>query len=257
MSRPLGTARTTARTAPTARTARRVSTVGALLVAAVCAGAVPAFAHTEVEAEGARALAENVTLDFHAASESDTAGISKLEVILPKGLAPADIAYEEGPKGWTYDTTSRGWTVSGPELAVGANAEFSVKVRQLPDAKELVFKTLQSYSDGRVDRWIELDDSGDDSGGHGHPAPALKLGAAEPGATPIAPSPSGEATSAAPSSEPPAAADSPSPVAAGNEKDGGDGGLSPAAWTGIGAAALLVLGGAGWWLKRRDTSPST
>ncbi|MGW2717784.1 DUF1775 domain-containing protein [Streptomyces sp. NPDC001492] len=36
------------------------------------------------------------------------------------------------------------------------NAEYSVVVKQLPDAEELAFKTLQTYGDGHTDRWIEL-----------------------------------------------------------------------------------------------------
>ncbi|MFH9982393.1 DUF1775 domain-containing protein [Streptomyces sp. NPDC017179] len=240
-----------------ARTARRLTTVSAVLVAAVVAAADPALAHTEVEAENARALAQTVTLDFHAASESSSAGITKVEVILPKGITPADIAYKEGPRGWKFDTTSRGYTVSGSKLAIGEDAEFSVTVRQLPDARELVFKTLQSYSDGRVDRWIELDDSGDDGHGHGHPAPTLKLGAAEPGAKPVSPSPTAEATTAAPAGASPNEQSNPtgtpSAKEAAEESDGEDGGMSPAALTGIGAVVLLALGGGVWWFRRHGT----
>ncbi|MEV7862413.1 hypothetical protein AB0O86_27210 [Streptomyces hirsutus] len=63
-----------------------------------------------------------------------------------------------------------------------------------------MFKTLQTYGDGRIDRWIGLDDSGDNGHGHGHPtpAPALDLAPAEPGATPISPSPTEKATTPAP-----------------------------------------------------------
>lgn len=240
------------------RTARRLTTVSAVVVAGVVAIAGPAYAHTEVEADDARALAQNVTLDFHAASESSSAGITRLEVVLPKGITPADVTYEQGPKGWKFDTTGRGYTVSGAKLAVGEDAEFSVTVRQLPDAKELAFKTLQTYSDGRIDRWIDLDDSGDDGHGHGHPAPTLKLGPAEPGAKAVSPSPTGEATTAAPSSGSPSeqsdSTGTPSAQQADDEADGkGDGAMPPAAWAGIGAGVLLALGGGVWWFKRRGT----
>ena len=50
----------------------------------------------------------------------------------------------KGPDGWKLAPTSRGYTVSGPKLAVGEDAEYVVTVRQLPDAKSLVFKTLQT-----------------------------------------------------------------------------------------------------------------
>ncbi|MEV7287709.1 DUF1775 domain-containing protein [Streptomyces sp. NPDC093252] len=248
MSRP-----TDPTTPPHRTTARRLTTLGATLVAAVAVATGPAFAHTEVEAQNARALAENVTLDFHAASESDTSGISKLEVILPEGLTPADITFDKGPEGWSYAATSRGYTVSGPELAVGADAAFSVTVRQLPDAEELVFKTLQSYADGQIDRWIELEDTGED-GGHGHPAPTLKLAPAAAGATPIPASP---AASPSPSTDPSTAEPAPSvtasPEQAAADTDAGDDGMSTGAVIGIAAAVLVALGGGAWWLRRRGT----
>ncbi|MBV7694269.1 DUF1775 domain-containing protein [Streptomyces sp. TRM70350] len=236
-----------------ARVARRLSTVSATLAAAVLVAAGPAFAHTEVEAENARALAQDVTLTFSAASESSSAGITGLEVFLPDGITPADVTYEDGPKGWKFATTSRGYKVSGPRLAVGEDAEFSVTVRQLPDAEELVFKTLQSYSDGRVDRWIELEDSGDEHG-HGHPAPKLELGPAEPGAKLVSPAPTETVTPAAPPSA--ASADAaertppPSPKEAADEDDG----ISPAALTAGGAVVLLCAGAGVWWFRRRTNA---
>ncbi|MFJ8670110.1 DUF1775 domain-containing protein [Streptomyces sp. NPDC093600] len=62
-------------------------------------------------------------------------------------------------------------------MKAGEDAEHSVVVRQLPDAEEVVFRTLQTYSDGRVDRWIEAGASGGDHS-HGNEAPVLKLEAA-------------------------------------------------------------------------------
>ncbi|MEV5931912.1 DUF1775 domain-containing protein [Streptomyces sp. NPDC052079] len=235
---------------------RNLRLTGALSAAALAiavATAGPAAAHAEVEAEGARALDQNVELTFSAESESASAGISKLEVILPKGIAPQDITYEEGPKGWKFAPTGRGYTVSGPKLAVGEDAEYAVTVRQLPDAKELVFKTLQTYSDGKVDRWIELEEEAEADGhGHGHPAPRLELKAAAPGAKLVSPSPTDEPTTSAPSSagtsDEPAADESPAEPVADDPKD--DDGMPMAVPLGIGAA-VLVLGGGVWWFRNR------
>ncbi|WP_405621165.1 DUF1775 domain-containing protein [Streptomyces sp. NBC_00076] len=233
-----------------ARSLRRtgVLTAAAFAVAVVTAG--PAAAHAEVEADGARALDQNVELTFHAESESGDAGISKLEVILPKGITPADITFEEGPDGWKFAATSRGYTVSGPKLAVGEDAEYVVTVRQLPDAKSLVFKTLQSYSDGQVDRWIELDDE-ESADGHGHPAPRLDLKAAAPGAKLVSPSPSPssseEPTTGASSPEPSNETPSAEPAADSGE---GDDGMPIAVPLGIGAG-ILALGGGVWWFRSR------
>jgi uncharacterized protein YcnI len=220
-------------------------TAAAFTVAVVLAG--PAAAHTEVEAEGARALDRNVALTFTAESESGTAGISKLEVILPEGITPGDVTYKDGPDGWKLAPTGRGYTVSGPRLGVGEDAEYIVSVRQLPDVRTLVFKTLQTYGDGRVDRWIELEeDSGGDGHGHGHPAPRLELKPAVPGAKAVSPTPTGEPTTASPSTSAPS---TPSAEAAADGTDGDDG-LPPALPLGVGAA-VVVLGAGLWWLRSR------
>lgn len=231
-----------------ARTVRRSAAMTAIALAAGLALASPASAHVEVEAEGASALAENVTLAFTAESESSSAGITKLEVILPEGIKPTDVTYGKGPDGWTLAPTDRGYTVSGPAVAPGKEAAYSVTVRQLPDATSLAFKTLQSYSDNRVDRWIEVDKSG----GEGSPAPVLKLEAAAPGAKPVSPStsPSAAASSAPPSSAPstqaPAEA-SPTPAPAAEKKED----TSLALPIGVGVLVVVVIAGAWWFLKRR------
>ncbi|NBM14512.1 DUF1775 domain-containing protein [Streptomyces sp. GC420] len=237
-----------------ARAVRRFGTVTAAVLAVAVAAAGPASAHVEVEAEDARALAKDVTLRFTAESESASAGITKLEVILPEGLVPGDITYDEGPEGWKLAPTKRGYTVSGPEIAAGGDAAYAVTVRQLPDAEELPFKTLQTYSDGRVDRWIELGESS--GGGHGSSAPVLRLRAAEPGAKPESPAPTGEATTAAPAGTAPGEAGEPTPTPTPPPSDavvskGEDDGMSPAIPIGIGAVVIVVLGGAVWWLRRR------
>ncbi|MEU0390700.1 DUF1775 domain-containing protein [Streptomyces chartreusis] len=224
-------------------------------MAVTVATAGPAAAHAEVQAEGARALDQNVALTFSAESESASAGITKLEVILPKGITPGDIAYKEGPDGWKLAPTSRGYTVSGPKLAVGEDAEYVVTVRQVPNTKSLVFKTLQTYSDGKIDRWIQLnDEESGDGHGHGHPAPRLDLKPAAPGAKPVSPSPTEEPPTAAPSSDtasgaPATGTSKPSAEPAADSTEGDDG-MPLAVPIGIGAAVLL-LGGGAWWFRNR------
>ncbi|MEY9989468.1 uncharacterized protein YcnI [Streptomyces sp. V4I8] len=241
------------------RSLRRTGALTAVAFAAAVALAGPAAAHTEVEAEGARALDQNVPLTFTAESESGSAGISKLEVILPEGITPDDITYKAGPKDWKLAPTSRGYTVSGPKLAVGEDAEYVVTVRQLPDARSLAFKTLQTYGDGRVDRWIELgEESGGDEHGHGHPAPQLELKAAAPGAKVVSPAPTEEPTTATPStgtgtgSSDPATGSSSarSAEAAAADDTEGDDGMPVAVPIGIGAA-VVVLGAGAWWFRSR------
>ncbi|MFJ6389981.1 DUF1775 domain-containing protein [Streptomyces sp. NPDC091972] len=223
----------------------RLSVAAATAATAVLLTAVPAAAHTEVEADKAQALAENVTVSFHAEAESDTSGIKEVRVVLPEGIAPADVTYGEGPEGWKFTAVKDGYRVGGKELRTGESAEYSVVVRQLPDADEVAFKTLQTYGDGHVDRWIELDQNGD------NPAPTLKLKAAAPGAKPVAPSASVE-ESPSPVDPTPATGASPStsPQAADTAKDD-DGGLSAAAWTGIGAGIVVAAAAVVLAVRRR------
>lgn len=228
---------------------RRAFLCLATAAGAVLLGAGPAAAHVEVEADRAQALAEDVTLTFNAESESDKAGITSLRVVLPKGIAPADVAYEDGPEGWTFATAADGYTVKGPAVAVGADAEYSVRVRQLPDVRELAFKTLQGYGDGRVDRWIELGASSDH--GHGNSAPVLKLEAAAPGATVKSPTPTASPTPTPSAAARPAPEASPaSTPAAGAAVESG--GLSAAGWTGIAAAAVAAVAALAFLLRRRS-----
>ncbi|MEV0225559.1 DUF1775 domain-containing protein [Streptomyces sp. NPDC050704] len=232
------------------RTARRLTVAAATATTAVLLTAVPAAAHVEVESDNAQALAENVELDFSAASESATAGITELRVVLPEGIAPSEVAFGEGPKGWRFTATDDGYTVKGPAVKTGEDAEYSVVVRQLPDVKELAFKTLQTYSDGKVDRWIELGKA--DAGGHGNEAPVLKLKAAAPGAKPAGPSPGkSPSPSASPTPAPEETPASSTPQAADTEKD--DGGLSAVAWTGILATILVAAAAVLFAVRRRGT----
>lgn len=234
------------------RIARRLTVALAAAATAIALTAVPAAAHVEVESDNAQALAENVELDFVAESESATAGITQLRVVLPEGIAPSDVTYKEGPEGWKFSAEDDGYTVKGPAVKAGEDAAYSVVVRQLPDAKELAFKTLQSYSDGKIDRWIEL---GESSGaGHGNEAPALKLKAAAPGAKPVSPSPSEpETPSASPTPTPAETSASSTPQAADTEQDE-EGGLSAGAWIGIIAAILVAVAAVVFVVRRRGSA---
>nr|WP_069767769.1 DUF1775 domain-containing protein [Streptomyces sp. LUP30] len=227
------------------RTARRLTLLTGAAAAMLFLTAGPAAAHVEVESERAQALALNAEIKFEAESESDTAGITKIRVVLLEGITPADVTYGEGPKGWKFTAGDDGCTVVGPAVKTGENAEYSVVAKQLPDARELAFKTLQTYSDGRTDRWIELSENGE------NPAPVLKLKAAAPGDKPA--SPSADATgSASPSPTANETTATASPAAKADDKD--DDGLSADAWAGIGLAVVIVAGGAVYLVRRRGAA---
>ncbi|WP_349294273.1 DUF1775 domain-containing protein [Streptomyces sp. LRE541] len=233
---------------------RRAGLAGAAALTAVLALAGPAAAHAEVEADKAQALAENVTLTFVSEAESASGGFREVRVVLPEGIAPADVSLGKAPKGWSLKVTDDGYVVGGPALKTGVDAEYEVRVRQLPDVDEVAFKTVETYSDGEISRWIELPKDGQEAE---QPAPLLKLKAAAPGATPVAPSPSATPTpsptpSAAASSTATATADASTAAEAGEKKD--DDGSSTGLLVGGAIAAVLVLGGGAWWLTKRRAS---
>ncbi|MFD3328086.1 DUF1775 domain-containing protein [Streptomyces sp. NPDC058701] len=219
----------------------------AVVVLGLAAG--PAAAHAGVSASDPRALAENVTLSFTSEAESDTAGIAELRVVLPKGIAPDAVTLKHAPEGWKLATTPDGYAIGGAALATGTDAEYSITVRQLPDEKSLAFKTLETYGDGKVSRWIEVPTDGEKVD---NPAPLLQLKAAAPGAKAIAPGP---APSPTPSAEPPvqpSAAASSAPVAAASPSAAGEeAGSGTGTVVGIVAAVvLLAAAGTFWWLRR-------
>lgn len=161
-------------------------------VGVALAWAVPASAHVEVSADNPQAGARNVTVTFTGEAESDSAGIVSERVVLPAGISSADVRLSTAPPGWTFTSAADGYTVAGPALKAGTDAVHSVVIGQLPaDATELAFKVLESYSDGKVSRWIEVPQAGRPE--PDNPAPVLKL---KPAA---APPTSAAASSAVPS----------------------------------------------------------
>jgi hypothetical protein len=157
---------------------RVVALLAGVVVGALAIGGV-AFAHVEISADNPQAGATNVVVTFDAEAESDSAGIAKVEVVLPAGITFADVTLKEAPTGWKLSKTDKGYAVSGKALPTGANAEHSVTVAKLPDVESLTFKTLVTYSNGDIDRWIEEPTTANPD--PDNPAPVLEL---EPAAAP-------------------------------------------------------------------------
>ncbi|RSM46796.1 hypothetical protein DMB66_49105 [Actinoplanes sp. ATCC 53533] len=181
--------------------ARRVLFAAAGGVVAAGVLATPALAHVEVDADKAQAGAQNVTLTFTGEAESVTAGIVSERVVLPAGINPADVQLGKAPKGWKLTPGADGVTAAGPALKPRQDAVFALVVAQLPaDSTTLVFKTVESYSDGKVSRWIDVPEEGQPE--PDNPAPVLKVKAAAAPAT----------TSAAPPTAQPSSQPIPSPA---------------------------------------------
>jgi uncharacterized protein YcnI len=170
-------------------------TAGALLaLLMLLALANPAMAHVEVSADKPQAGATDVTVTFTAEAESNSAGVSGLQIVLPAGISPAEVALVSGPPGWSLQPLPDGFQVTGPGLAVGQDVRLQVRLAQLPTTSDmLTFKTLQSYTDGRVDRWIDLPTSSVPN--PDMPAPVLQISGA------VATTSPGAATTAGPTIE--------------------------------------------------------
>ncbi|SNS99197.1 Uncharacterized protein YcnI [Asanoa hainanensis] len=167
--------------------------VGAVVVALGVAG--PAFAHVTVNPKEATQGGYG-RLAFRVPNESDTASTVKLEVNLPEDAPVASVSTMPVP-GWTVAVEKRKLatplTVHGSQVtevvgkltftaAAGGGVkpgefqEFPVSMGPLPEKDQMIFKVLQTYSDGEISRWIDEPVEGGEE--PEHPAPVLKLAAA-------------------------------------------------------------------------------
>jgi uncharacterized protein YcnI len=226
------------------RTRYRIITVSAVAGVAVAALAVPAFAHVEVSADKTQAGAADVTLTFNGEAENPKAGISSERVVLPTGIAPGDVTLVKAPTGWKFTATADGFTVGGKALKTGTDAVWKVKIAKLPDGQtRLSFKTLETYGNGDISRWIEIQQPGQDE--PDNPAPLLTL---KPGAAAGTPAASSAAASPSPSAEIAAPATTPAQAQTA-ETTGG----TSTWWIWVVVVVLVVAAGILFLLRRRRT----
>ena len=225
------------------RPALRLTLAAALGLVAAVAVTAPAWAHVQVSADKAQAGATNVTVSFNGEAESTTAGIKSEQVFLPDGITANQVHQGKLPAGWTFTTAPDSFTVAGPALPVGTDAEWSVVIDKLPaNATQLVFKTIETYGNGEVDRWITEQQPGQPE--PEHPAPVLKLAAAAP--TTSSPTSAPAATTPAPQSSAVVSATSP----------GGNGGSGSWVWWVVGAVVVLAAIATAVVLVRRRGRPT-
>ena len=207
------------------RHTRRLLGAGAVTVGLMAAGTGVASAHITVSGPEATSGGSDVVISFRVPDESEAARTVGLKVRLPTDTPIASVLVQ--PKaGWSVSVSQSklatpiktddgeiteavseiDWKVSagGQGIAPGQFDQFTVIAGQLPEAKSLTFKAVQTYSDGTSVSWIEEPAPGS-SAEPEHPAPVLTLGAgssSEPGsssATASSPAPTGSSASAAPS----------------------------------------------------------
>ncbi|MET7831942.1 YcnI family protein [Micromonospora sediminicola] len=239
---------------------RRPATAAALTLAAVATAVLglagPASAHVTVNPkEGTQGGYGRFA--FRVPNESDTASTVKVEVNLPANAPVGSVSTMPVP-GWTVAVEKRKvdppievhgsqlteavskltfTAAQGGGVKPGEFQEFPVSMGPLPQVDTMVFKVLQTYSDGNVSRWIEEPTPGAEE--PENPAPVLTLAAA---------------ASASPGASAPAAA-----AAADDDDDDDDSG----AGTALGVAGLvaglagLVLGGLAFARTRRGPTATS
>lgn len=166
--------------------------VGGVAAAAVV-GVVPAWAHVTINPSQA-VQGGYATLAFRVPTEKDNASTVKLEVNIPTDAPIASVSIRP-VAGWTAKTetsklatpvkTDNGetteaiskitWTASSAAVGIGPGQfqDFEASAGPLPQVDQIVFKTLQTYSDGEVVRWIEETPAG--GAEPQNPAPVLRL----------------------------------------------------------------------------------
>ncbi|MFF0291151.1 YcnI family protein [Streptomyces sp. NPDC005262] len=176
---------------------RRAGAVAALAAAGVLTAAGVAFAHVTVHPDSYAKGATDGVLTFRVPNEEDTADTTKVQVFLPTDHPVMGVLVTR-QDGWTAKVTTTRLktpvktddgtitdavsqiTWSGGRIRSGEYQDFDVAFGQLPDdTDQLGFKTLQTYSDGKVVRWIEEPRKGAEE--PESPVPVLKLTAGTAG----------------------------------------------------------------------------
>ena len=197
---------------------KRIAVTTVMAGAIVCALAAPAAAHVTVDPTSAPQGATE-KLSFLVPNEEPTARVTDVQIAFP---TPPDtpiptVTVEQKP-GWTITVTTQKlaqpvhtddgaitdivsrieWKAKTAADAIAPEqfGEFTVDADGLPDNEnQVVFRAIQTYSDGTIVRWIDPVTPGGPEAEH--PTPILELTPAEGTAT-TAPGSTG--TTAAPSS---------------------------------------------------------
>ncbi len=170
---------------------------GAVAVVSLWAGT--AWAHVTVEPSSLAQGTGDAVLTFRVPNESTTATVSGLKIQFPVDH-PIVLVSPEAGSGWvsTVQTTTLAKPVttndgtfssvvseidwSGGSIPVGQFGEFQVLAQGIPTGtSQLVFKTIEEYSDGTSVAWIEVPDAAVPD--PAHPAPTITL-TAPGGSTP-------------------------------------------------------------------------
>lgn len=180
---------------------RLLARLGFLLTATAAiltSGGAVAAAHVNVHAD--EAAPGGVTeIAFRVPNESDTASTMAVSLRLPADTPIAEVAVLP-LQGWTYQVTRTTpptpvaaghgrevsevvseitWQAMDAGIKPGEYQVFRITAGPLPETDRLVFRAVQTYGDGQVQRWIDEPVPGEPE--PEHPAPVLALNAAAAG----------------------------------------------------------------------------
>lgn len=175
---------------------RRIVRASALAGAIVCAIATPAAAHVTIDPPSAP-QGGNAKLSFIVPNEETGATVTKIQIAFPTPPATPIPVVTVGQKpGWRSNVTTKrlaqplqtgdgtvtevvsqiDWVATTPAAAVkpGEFGEFTIDADGLPDNEDHVaFRAVQTYSNGKVVRWI--DPVTEESPEGAFPQPVLEL----------------------------------------------------------------------------------
>ena len=166
--------------------------IAGLIAGTIMLAPAAAWAHVTVDPGEAPKGAADQELTFRVPNESDTASTTKIEMKLPTDHPMLGVSVASTP-GWTakVETTKLDTPVktddgeidevvsmitwSGGSIAPSEYGDFRIIAGELPDdADQLVFKVIQTYSDGSEVSWIE-DPAPEGQEEPEHPAAVLAL----------------------------------------------------------------------------------
>jgi uncharacterized protein len=182
---------------------RRLAVLVPAALAAVFALAAPALAHVTVAAPGATRGGSDQEITFRVPVEKQVHTVG-FTLALPTATPIASVLVEPLP-GWTHtEKTAKlahpiktddgeittavaqiSWRATGRGLAPGEFGAFTIIAGQLPEGvASLTFPAIQSYSDGKQVKWIQVAAPGS-TATPDFPAPVLQLAVGGDGASAV------------------------------------------------------------------------
>ena len=161
---------------------KKLLTLTISMIGAIVLFASAASAHVTVQPQETSQGSYEV-FTVRVPSEKEDVQTTKVEVKFPEEV---NVTRFEAKPGWTYEVqkddtgkiTSATWTTEGEGLTASEFVQFNIQGKVGDEAKEIVWKAYQTYSDGSVVEWVGAPDADKpasvtavnpaDGSGHGH-----------------------------------------------------------------------------------------